>query len=118
MTVPTFSGLPILPSDPLKLDHVPLWDVYRQAGINFGDRIFARIMDGDDEDAPLVNITWKKLLIDSMKVASALKERLGNEEGVTYAILANSSYFYLVNLVAGWLNHWTVSNSSDVLNKP
>lgn len=108
MPVPALTGLPVLPSDPLKLDHVPLWDIYRQLGINYGDRVFARIMDGDDDDAPLENITWRKLLIDSMKVASILKEKLGNEEKVTYAVLANSSYPYLVNVVAGWLNHWTV----------
>jgi hypothetical protein len=109
MSAPVLSGHPVLPSDPLKLDHVPLWDIYRQLGINYGDRLFARSMDADNEDVPLENITWRKLLIDAMKVAGALKENLNVEgEKVTYALLADSSYTYFVNIVAGWLNHWTV----------
>lgn len=120
MTAPPLTGLPVLPSDPLKLDHVPLWDIYRQLGINYGDRVFARSMDADNESVPLENITWRKLLIDAIKVATALKESLSeimpDGEKVTFALLANSSYAYYVNLVAGWLNHWTVSRSlSDPL---
>lgn len=109
MSTSKLTGTPVLPSDPLQLDHVPLWDIYHQLGINFGDRVFARIMDGDDEDAPLVNITYKKLYIDSLKVAQVLRERLGDEGKMTYAMLGvNSTYSYFVNIVAGWLNHWTV----------
>ncbi|KAJ3561651.1 hypothetical protein NP233_g10063 [Leucocoprinus birnbaumii] len=108
MPAPVLTGLPVVPSDPLKLDHVPLWDVYRQLGINFGDRVFARVMDADNDDVPLENISYRKLYTDSLKVASAMKEKLGTEEKLTYAILANSSYAYLVNIIAGWLNHWTV----------
>lgn len=68
-------------------------------------------MDADNEDTPLENITWRKLLIDATKVAGALKEKIGgdNEEKITYGLLANSSYTYFVNIVAGWLNHWVVS---------
>ncbi|KAF5353278.1 hypothetical protein D9756_008134 [Leucocoprinus leucothites] len=108
MPAPALTGLPVVPSDPVKLDHVAIWDVYRQLGINFGDRVFARTMDADNDDVPIENITYKKLFIDSMKVASVLKEKLGSEEKLTYAMLATSSYAYLVSIVAGWLNHWTV----------
>lgn len=109
MSTSNLTGTPVLPSDSLQLDHVPLWDVYHQLGINFGDRVFARIMDGD-EDAPLVNISYKKLYIDSLKVAKVLRERLGDEGKMTYALLsANSTYTHFVNIVAGWLNRWTVS---------
>lgn len=110
---PTLTGVPVFPSDPLKLDHVPLWDVYRQLGINYGDRLFARIMDADNEDAPLINITWRKLLTDATKVAGALKAKTnswGEGEKVTYALLANSSYTYYVNIIAAWCNNWTVSS--------
>ena len=110
MSTSKLTGNPVLPSDSLQLDHVPLWDVYHQLGINFGDRVFARIMDGDEEDAPLVNVNYKKLYIDSLKVAKVLREKLGDEGEITYALLgANSTYTHFVNIVAGWLNHWTVS---------
>lgn len=111
MATSTLTGLPVLPSDALKLDHIPLWDIYRQLGINYGDRVFARVMDADDEETPLENITWRKLLIDATKVANVLKKKMVSIDGekVTYGLLANSSYAYYVNIVAGWLNHWTVS---------
>lgn len=110
MVPSTLTGLPVLPSDPLKLDHVAIWDVYRQLGINYGDRVFARIMDADNENAPLENITWRKLLTDATKLAGVLKEKLSSEDGehVTYGLLGVSNYAYYVNIVAGWLNHWTV----------
>ena len=117
MSICKLTGTPILPSDSdsLQLDHIPLWDVYHQLGINFGERIFARIMNGDEEeeeDSPLVNVTYNQLYIDSLKVAQVLKEKLGHPETMTYALLgATSTYTYLVTIVAGWLNHWTVSFS-------
>ncbi|KAF9445031.1 acetyl-CoA synthetase-like protein [Macrolepiota fuliginosa MF-IS2] len=116
MSPPELTGLPVLPTDLLKIDHVLLQDVYRQLGINYGDRVFARIMDADDPDSekPLENITWQKLLIDVIKVAGVLREQIGGGIGVkegeklTYALLANSSYAYYVNTVAAWFNDWSV----------
>ncbi|KAF9441936.1 acetyl-CoA synthetase-like protein [Macrolepiota fuliginosa MF-IS2] len=116
MSLPAFTGVPVLPTDPLKLDHVSLQDIYRQLGINYGDRVFARIMDADDTDPgrALKNITWRKLLVDVMKVAGVLRKQIGGGSGVaegerlTYALLANSSYVYYVNVVAAWFNRWSV----------
>ncbi|KAJ3573323.1 hypothetical protein NP233_g2511 [Leucocoprinus birnbaumii] len=112
MVLAALTGLPVLPSDLVKLDHVLLRDIYLQLGINFGDRIFARTLDGDKDDLPLENITWRQLLVDATKVANTLKKCLGevctHGEKLTFALLANSDYAYYVNIVAGWLNGWTI----------
>ncbi|KAF9445030.1 hypothetical protein P691DRAFT_806313 [Macrolepiota fuliginosa MF-IS2] len=115
MPPPVLTGVPVLPTDPLKLDHVLLQDVYRQLGINYGDRVFARIMDADDPDPekPLENITWRKLLVDVIKVAGVLRGQIGDSMGVregeklVYALLADGSYTYYVNAVAAWFNNWS-----------
>ncbi|KAF9440605.1 acetyl-CoA synthetase-like protein [Macrolepiota fuliginosa MF-IS2] len=65
-------------------------------------------MDADDANSGklLKNITWQELLVDVMKVAGALRKRIGDGGGVaegerfTYALLANSGYVYYVFLLS------------------
>lgn len=104
------SAHPVLPSDNLRLENVLIPDVYWQLGKEYPQRVFARVMDGDNDEQPLINITWGRVLRDSSSVAGFLSHRIpGLRAPLTIGILASSSYVYYSHIVASWLNGWTVS---------
>lgn len=72
-------------------------------------------MDGDDNGAPIEEITWGRLLSDAENVASLLLEACGparspGSETVPIAFLAHSNYTYYTYEVGSFLVGWTVSH--------
>ncbi|KAF8592220.1 acetyl-CoA synthetase-like protein [Ramaria rubella] len=103
---------PIFPEDPIPLDNILIPELYTKIGHDFSHRIFAQILTEDDAKVVLEEITWGRLLNDSMFAANSLlsygiPRRNGNTSPITVAILATSSYQYYTYLVGIWLNGWT-----------
>ncbi|TFK37310.1 hypothetical protein BDQ12DRAFT_713657 [Crucibulum laeve] len=97
---------PVLPTDPLQLTGVLTADVYWQLGTKYPDRLFAYIMDGDDDKGDLKPVTWEQLLKEAYVLSLYLKERIPQPARSMVGIFANSNYCYYVHMVASWLNGW------------
>ncbi|KAF8589651.1 acetyl-CoA synthetase-like protein [Ramaria rubella] len=104
---------PIFPEDPIPLDHILIPELYTKIGHDFSHRIFAQILtEYDDAKVILEEITWGRLLNDSMFAANSLisygiPRCNSSAHPITVAILATSSYQYYTYLVGAWLNGWT-----------
>lgn len=102
-------------SNSITLSAQTLPEVYIGYGTEHPDRLFARILNGD-EDTPTIEISWARVFDDARRAAAHLvsvakiEQRVaGSDDLVTVGLLASSSYTFHVYEVACFLLGWTVS---------
>ena len=99
---------------PVTLANILIPDVYLALERADPAFVYARIMDGDSTDTPIVDVTRKTLLRDAHHAAAYLvaagctPRAFGEDETRTVAFLAASTYAYFVYMLACFLIGWTV----------